>query len=544
MHLPVTAQATFCATLVDEWVRAGVQHAFVAPGSRSTPLALALAGRPELNVHVFHDERAAGYAALGAGAASEHPAVVLTTSGTAATHLHAAVVEAHLAEVPLLVCTADRPPELRDVGAPQTIDQQHLYGRAVRWFADPGVADHATEHTWRAFGARAVAATAGPPAGPVHVNLPFREPLTGRAGPLPAGRAGAAPWVERLRPTAAPVTVPPGRVLVVAGAGAHPSLGACGWPVLADPRSGLEGPSVITRADAFLRHAVTADALRPDVVVRVGSPPASRVVNTWLDGSGADQVVVSASWRDPGHRASTIGDGPLSLPPPDPGWLDAWRATEAVADAAIESTLAAQTMPTEPQVARSVLASLPAGARLVVASSMPVRDLEWFARPRADVTVHANRGANGIDGTISTAAGIALATGAPTAVLLGDLAFLHDSTALIALRARGIDLAVVVVDNDGGGIFSFLPQATSLAREQFEQLFGTPHGVRPEDLAGAHGIASLTIEDPKAIGVALASVLDTGGVWLLVVRTERAANARVHSEIEAAVSAALDRAGG
>jgi len=537
---PVTAQATFAATIVDEWVRAGVQHAVVAPGSRSTPMALALAERSDMELHVFHDERAAGFAALGIGASTGAPAVVLTTSGTAATHLHAAVVEAHLGEVPLLVCTADRPPELRDVGAPQTIDQAHLYGRAVRWFVDPGVADAATAHAWRPLAARAAALTTGNPAGPVHVNLPFRDPLVGRPGSLPAGRGEGAPWTATPAPAASPVTVPDGQVLVVAGPGAHPSLGSCGWPVLADPRSGLEGSSVVTHADLFLRHPVTADELCPDVIVRVGSPPSSRIVNEWLDSTTAEQIVLSSSWRDPGHRAAVMTTGALALPPPKPDWLDTWRAVDHVAESTIAAHLARQDRPTEPLVARAVLASLPSDSWLMVASSMPVRDLEWYARPRRDVRVHANRGANGVDGTISTAIGIALGSRSPTAALLGDIAFLHDSSALIGVCARDIDLTIVAVDNDGGGIFSFLPQATALDAARFEQLFGTPHGVKLEQLAAVHGIPSLIVEDPELIGPSVRSTIDSGGVWLVIVRTDRAANAALHADVNAAVAAALD----
>jgi 2-succinyl-5-enolpyruvyl-6-hydroxy-3-cyclohexene-1-carboxylate synthase len=541
--LPVTAQATFAATLVDEWLRAGVRHAVVAPGSRSTPLALALADRDEIAVHVFHDERAAGFAALGVGTASGTPAVVLTTSGTAATHLHAAVVEAHLGEVPLIVCTADRPPELRDVGAPQAIDQTHLYGRAMRWFVDLGVADEAATHSWRSMAARAVAIATAPPAGPVHLNLPFREPLVGRAGPLPAGRAGGAPWVTVTAPApnAAPATPVAGRrVLFVAGAGADPSLSSRACPVLADARSRLCGPSGVTHADAFLRHRPTADALRPDAIVRIGPPPASRIVNEWLDGCDAPQFVVSRSWRDPGHRAAQMLAGGATFDEPDRGWLEQWRAVDDIAEAAIAERLASDERPTEPHVARAVLAALPTGGCLVAASSMPVRDLEWYARPRADVEVYANRGANGIDGTISTAIGVALASRAPTAVLLGDIAFLHDSTALVAVGARDVDLTIAVIDNDGGGIFSFLPQSTALDRSRFEQLFGTPHGVKPEDLAAAHGIASLIVEAADTVEAAVRSTMDAGGVWLVVVRTDRAANATLHLELNAAVAAALD----
>jgi 2-succinyl-5-enolpyruvyl-6-hydroxy-3-cyclohexene-1-carboxylate synthase len=500
-----TTQATFCSTLVDEWARLGVRRAAVAPGSRSTPMALALAADDRVAVDVFHDERCAAFAALGVGKASGTPAVVLCTSGTAATHLHAAVVEAHQARVPLLAVTADRPPELRDVGAPQTIDQQHLYGRAVRWFADPGVPDDAARWSWRPLAARAFdAAVAG--AGPVHVNLPFREPLVGTPGPLPPvgpprsrrHRAGSDRHELRFEPR---------RPLVVASRPVDlPSV-----PVLTDPRSGMAGG--VRHADALLRVPALAEALRPDLVVRVGPPPASRVVNEWLAASGAVEVCDEAGWNPYG----TVGAVGVveSLPPPEPDWTERWLDLDAAADDAIAKVLAAAPGPTEPGTARDLLASLPSGAHLVVASSMPVRDLEWYATPRPDVAVHANRGANGIDGTISTAIGVALATGAPTAVLLGDVAFLHDVGALVGLPARGVDLRIVVVDNDGGGIFSFLPQASTLDHDRFEQLFGTPHGVDVEAVAAAFGVE------------------------VAVVRTDREANRRLHDELHAAVAAAV-----
>jgi 2-succinyl-5-enolpyruvyl-6-hydroxy-3-cyclohexene-1-carboxylate synthase len=525
-----TVQATFCATLVDEWIRAGVRHAVVAPGSRSTPLALALAARAEVEVHVFHDERAASFCALGIGLASKRPAVVLTTSGTAATHLHAAVVEADLACVPLLVCTADRPPELRDVGAPQTIDQTHLFGRSPRWFFDPGVPDDAMRASWRSIAARAVATTTGASPGPVHLNLAFRDPLVGQPGPLPDGRPGGRAWVVRHSATPSCISLPAGRTVII---GSAPGDG--GFPVIADARSGLEGPSVIQHADAILRHSSFA----PDVILRAGPQPASRIVNEWAAASGAHEVVLSRVWTDPAHTASELaGDGTLGAP--DPEWMAQWRDASDAAAEAIAHVLDDPASASEPFVARELLRSVLVDSELVVASSMPVRDLEWYATPRADVRVHANRGANGIDGTISTAIGVALASKRPTTVLLGDIAFLHDSTALVGIRERGVDLTIVVIDNDGGGIFSFLPQATAIEGERFEQLFGTPHGVKPEELAAAHGIASLTIDDPSAFAPAIQSTMTNGGVWLVVVRTDRTENVKVHQALNDAVAAALD----
>ena len=527
--MPQTTQATFCATLVDEWVRAGMTHAVIAPGSRSTPLALALRARRELEVHVFHDERAAGFCALGVGLESGRPAVVLTTSGTATTHLHAAVVEADLACVPLIVCTADRPPELRDVGAPQAIDQSRLYGDAPRWQFDPGVADEAMGDAWRSIGARAMAEAIGCPAGPVHLNLPFRDPLVGEPGPVPPGRPDGRVWTARAMPPRSVVPLPRGRTVILGEA-----PGDCGIPVISDPRAGVTGSSVIHHADAILRHA----SFRPEVVVRVGAPPASRIVNEWVASSGATEVVIAPTWRDPSHTAALIGDD-YELGPPDNEWMSEWRAASDAAEAAVGGVLDTALSLSEPFVARTLLRVLPPGSELVVASSMPVRDLEWYGRPRSDVRVHANRGANGIDGTLATAIGVATSSQRPTAVLLGDIAFLHDSTALIGISDRAVNLTIVVVDNDGGGIFSFLPQAAEVGPEAFELLFGTPHGVDITALAAVHGVASKTVDDPSRFAPTIADAMASGGVRLVVVRTDRSENVKIHQQLNDAVAHAL-----
>ncbi|HET6834561.1 MAG TPA: 2-succinyl-5-enolpyruvyl-6-hydroxy-3-cyclohexene-1-carboxylic-acid synthase [Acidimicrobiales bacterium] len=567
---PAAVQATFAATLVDEWLRCGVRHAVVCPGSRSTPLALALSGRPEIALHVHHDERSGGFLALGLGLATRQPAVVLTTSGTAAAELHPAVLEADLAGVPFLACTADRPPELRDVGAPQAIDQVHLFGRAVRWFGDPGVPDMASASRWRAFAGRAYAATRGARPGPVHLNLPFREPLVGRAGALPPGR-GDRPWVARTSAAAtaeAPVDVPVElrrlagrRGVIVAGAAPidgpalHRLAEALGWPVLTEPRSPAWIPAAtgIVHLDAILRSPRAADGLRPEAILRVGAPGASRVVNEWLAASGADEVVVGApGWSDPAATAATVIDGPPAavlaafgsvVSGATPGaWLERWVAASDAAAMAVASALAQEPTPNEPAIAREVVAALPDGARLVVASSMPIRDVERYAAPRNGVAVLANRGANGIDGTVSTALGVAVGSAAPTALLIGDIAFLHDSNGLLGAAGRGIDLVCVVVDNDGGGIFSFLPQARALPAERFETLFGTPHGLDLVALAAAYGIDARALERDDATGAAVGEAAAKGGVHVLVARTDRAANIEVHGRVDGAVAAAVDAA--
>ncbi|MEJ7582629.1 MAG: 2-succinyl-5-enolpyruvyl-6-hydroxy-3-cyclohexene-1-carboxylic-acid synthase [Acidimicrobiales bacterium] len=570
--------ATFCATLVDEWRRAGLVHAVLSPGSRSTPLALALA-RSDLALHVHLDERSAGFIGLGIGVATGRPAVVLTTSGTAAAELHPAVVEAHQGQVPLIVVTADRPPELQDVGAPQTIDQTHLYGRSVRWFAEPGVPDDDARATWRRLAARAVAEAEGSVPGPVHLNLAFREPLVGRAGGLdeglPPGRAAVA--VDRGRPAVAGPTLDALRDLaalergvVVAGAGiAEPEAvgalaDALGWPVLADPRSGARrpGPTTVAAADAILRHC-------PRLVI---SDPRWSCVS----GPRPPRGWSTSARRHRGHAGPRpcpwVLDRPRPLHRPDRdrrrrlprallgrihpriGGRGPRPFLAPVLDAARASGPGChRTGPGRPRRAdRARPGPRPAGrpARrghprgLVVHA---VRDLEWYGEPRRAVRVVANRGANGIDGVTSTAVGVALAseTGgrSPTVLLVGDVAFLHDTNGLLGLARRPVDLTVVVVDNDGGGIFSFLPQRQSVPPETFELLLGTPHGVDLAALSAAHGLA---VEQPATaadVVPAIRARVVGGGPGIVHVRTARDANLAVHDEIHAAVAEAIDALG-
>ncbi|HEY5664041.1 MAG TPA: 2-succinyl-5-enolpyruvyl-6-hydroxy-3-cyclohexene-1-carboxylic-acid synthase [Ilumatobacter sp.] len=533
------ANATMCATLVDEWVTCGVRHAVVAPGSRSTPMAIALAERAELALHVVHDERVAAFVALGLGLDGV-PAVVLCTSGTAAVNFHPAVVEAGLGDVPMIVATADRPPELRGVGAPQTIDQVGLYGGSVRWFHDARVPDEAEPASWRPLAQRVFATAA---AGPVHLNLPFREPLLGRAGALPG-------------PVGPPLPVPRGvasngplgpaldlqRGVIVAGGrhGVPPhEIGAIaarlGWPVLADPTSGCRRlDQAVTAFDSLLRHPDFAQAHAPQVVVRFGRPPASKVLSQWVVASGAPVVQVGGpgvidpdgnvvACAVPADLASLTGAA--STP-----WLARWRHANERAETAIAAAIADLGL-SEPGVARTIATAVADDVDVVVASSMPVRDLEWFGGPTA--RAHANRGANGIDGVMSTALGRALA-GRPTVVLVGDIAFAHDSNALLGLAARQADLRIVVVDNDGGGIFSFLPQATSLPTGRFEQLFGTPHGTDIERLAAAHGVPARTVASLEA----LADAVNEPGPAVIRVVTDRAENVRHHAAIHDAAAAA------
>ena len=590
----MTVAASFSATLVDEWVRAGLTDAVVAPGSRSTPLVVALARENRIALHVRLDERSAAFFAIGIGLATGRPAVLVTTSATAAVGVHAAVVEAHLSRVPLIVCTADRPPELHHFGAPQTIEQTGLFGGALRWSVDPGVPDERARSTWRSLASRLVAeATAGPMGpGPVHANLAFREPLLATPGELPPGRRNGRPWhrVDPVRRVLGPGSLdafagllrPAAKGLIIAGAGAgRPETirrlaASLGWPVLADPRSGARVPGepsspTVAAADALLRVESFASEHVPEIVLRLGQPWASKAVADWLTScaeAGAIHVLADPhwAWQDPRREADVVVPADpdhvmeaLMLRLPEGGgsarsasaapltWSEGWAEAEAAAQHAIERALGRRAEATEPGVARALFAWSPPGSTGVVSSSMPVRYLEWFAAPRSDPPrVLANRGANGIDGVTSTTLGVTAAaagTGGPVVGLLGDLAFLHDSTALVrGRREPALPAVLVVIDNGGGGIFSFLPQASGLDEAYFERLFGTPQRIDVADLARAAGCDTIEVGSRQEIPTQLDAALRNAalqGPAVVGVRSDRKANVAFHAELEAEVALAL-----
>jgi len=535
-------QATFCATLVDEWVTLGVTHAVVAPGSRSTPLALALTDRSELSVHVVHDERSAAFVALGLGL-SGTPALLLCTSGTAAANFFPAVVEAGLSEVPMVVLTADRPEELRGVGAPQTIDQINLYGNHVRWFREAGVPDDGERSLWRGLAGEAFAHSNS---GPVQLNLAFREPLLGQSLTLPAAHERFQPVVPQRRKDPVPDGFDRQRGVVLVGgesgidaADVEALSKLTGWPILADPLSSMRHlDRVVTTADALLRHERFADDHMPEVIVRVGRPAASKVLAQWSARAASTLIQVGGPGViDPDRNVTAvcaIRDLLEAVPAGSTGttWLARWMHSERSAVTAIAAVLDALPDLSEPGVARCVAENMPIDAVLTVASSMPVRDLEWFGGGAA--RAHANRGANGIDGVISTALGRAL-DGVTSVALIGDLAFVHDSNALLALADRDCDLRIVVVDNDGGGIFSFLPQASRLPKERFEQLFGTPLGVDIVGLAESYGVAAIEVSTRDE----LVDQLSKRGPWVARVPSDRSQNVEIHNLLHAAVHNAL-----
>ncbi|MFM8723197.1 MAG: 2-succinyl-5-enolpyruvyl-6-hydroxy-3-cyclohexene-1-carboxylic-acid synthase [Acidimicrobiaceae bacterium] len=557
--------ATFCATLVDEWLHCGVRHAVVSPGSRSTPIALEIANRHEIEMHIFHDERSAAFTALGIAKASGVPAILVCSSGTAAVEFHPAIVEAHHSEVPILICTADRPAELQGVGAPQTIDQQNLYGVSVRKFVNAEVADDSESHTWRQIARDLFATSLGKVRGPVHLNLRFREPLMGVATSLPPRHESSATIAEKVvSPSARSIrklkkALNAKNGVIIAGPENYRVESilrlaeTLSWPVLADPRSGARVPSkfVVAAADSILRDEDFAKKLQPQVVLRFGTLPASKVVNSWLASSGAKQIVITTTPTlvDPDrlctlHIVGEIDELCAELVSArsneqskldDFSWLDLWGTAENSAQRSINTALADEPGLSEPGVARALYGLLPEASNLVVSNSMPIRDVEWFAASRTGLRVYSNRGANGIDGVVSTAVGIALATRQPTTLLIGDIALLHDVNGLISLATRNIDLRIVVIDNDGGGIFSFLPQAQALEATKFEKIFGTPHGVNLKLLAHAHQIDTHEIANLSDF----AEVLSQRGPWLARVVTDRQENVKVHERINQMVASNL-----
>jgi 2-succinyl-5-enolpyruvyl-6-hydroxy-3-cyclohexene-1-carboxylate synthase len=576
---PTNANTALASAFVEELARCGVRQAVLSPGSRSTPLALALWREAEIETTVIVDERSAAFFALGAAQASGVPVAILCTSGTAAANFHPAVCEADHSAVPLLVLTADRPPELRGIGAGQAIDQLKLYGESVRWFCELGnhVADNDGLLHFRSTACRAFAAARGEPRpGPVHLNFPFREPLA----PLP--EEGAVTATDPLaldgrdgRPLTAvtPIDMEPTQFLLdeVAGHIAKAPIGVilagrqldpelreplahlarvAGYPILAEPTSQLRcGPHdrshVVTAYDLLLRNKRFRENAAPELVLRFGEMPTSKPLRSWLAESGADQVVVDplGDWNEPTRRAAALlRADPTELAagwaarlgeerPPSAMWLEAERAARE----AIEAELTERDELTEPGLQLALGAAYADGGLVYTASSMPIRDQEAFLPSTAtDATFLCNRGANGIDGLISSGIGAAHATGKPTTIITGDLGLLHDLGGLAALSEVETPVRIVAIDNDGGGIFHFLPQEEALASEEFEVLLGTPRGVDVAKAAALFDLPHRELNSLDDLSGALAA-----GTGLIEVRTDRQTNAALHRQLADRVAAAL-----
>jgi 2-succinyl-5-enolpyruvyl-6-hydroxy-3-cyclohexene-1-carboxylate synthase len=562
--MTATDTYTLLRAFCDELARCGLEHACTSPGSRCTPIVLSLVREPRIRCWSHIDERCSGFFALGAAKASGRPLAVTCTSGTAAANLAPAVIEAEQARVPMIVLTADRPPELRDVGAGQTIDQVKLYGDAVKWFVEVGVHDATDERLrWiRSLACRAFWTSVEGRPGPVHLNFPLREPLI-LSSPLShddSGRPDGRPWVRRVPvtpPPAGALTALPGRGIVVAGRHERDrSLGPAvarfaeraGYPLLADPLSGARhGPAAIAHYDVILRDERFGQEMQPELVIRIGDLPTSKPLRTWLASlDGAEQVALDpeGAWQDPAAVVSVSdpGDPVAALEarapetPADPDWLAAWRRADDDTADVIADALGDEL--SEPLVARCLGEWLPPDATLFVASSMPIRDVELFfvARELAP-HVASNRGANGIDGTVSSAFGAAAVSDGPVVLLIGDVALAHDIGGLLAARRLDLAVTIVLLNNDGGGIFHFLPVAGE--SDGFEEHVATPHGL---DFSHAAALYGLDYERPASVAAlrhAVEAAVSHHRTTIVEVRTDREQNVALHRRIAEAVARGL-----
>jgi 2-succinyl-5-enolpyruvyl-6-hydroxy-3-cyclohexene-1-carboxylate synthase len=550
---------------VETLVRSGVKRVVISPGSRSTPLAFAFARHPEIEAIPVLDERSAAFYALGWAKQDMRPVALLCTSGTAGAHYYPAVIEAHEAGVPLIVITADRPPEMRACASGQTIDQHRLYGVYVHFYHELALpeANLPLVRYLRQTVAHAVERSLAPFAGPVHVNAPFRDPLAPvDDGGLAEAFSASVDWGQFFAHVAPPAPVSPVSEVpafshavhgvIVAGPAltTDPSAHAAavgeiarrlGWPVLADglspARSHAAGvPHLVTRYDAILRTPAAAESLRPEFVLCLGDWPTSKVLRTWIEASGAPIVFATErpDNRDALHgptRRVVIGLGALAsaLPSADApnGYERLWSGYEARARASLDARLGPENAHIEPKAAWLMGSHLPPHTSLSVANSMPVRDMDfvWPANDRG-IRIFFSRGANGIDGTLSTALGVAHG-GSPSVLLTGDLALLHDSNGFLSVPKFKGSLTIVLINNQGGGIFEHLPVAQFGAI--FEEFFATPQEVDFSRLCGAHGAEHIYVEDWTHFE-ALISNLPAEGVRLLELRTDRKRDAAWRKE--------------
>lgn len=577
---PTNANTALASAFAEELARGGLRHAVVSPGSRSTPLAVALWRQEEIEVTVILDERSAGFFALGAAQASGEPVALLCTSGTAVANYHPAVCEADESALPLVVLSADRPPELRGIGAGQTIDQIKVFGSAVRWFCEVGTheADDDGLLRYRSVACRALAAARGETRpGPVHLNLPWREPLAPIAveGAVTAtdllalegreGRPLTAVTRIDLEPSTFLLEEVAGHIgdaiagVIIAGRQLDSELReplahlarASGFPILAEPTSQLRcGPHdrshVIGSYDQLLRDEHFAKSVVPDLVLRFGEMPTSKPLRAWLAASGADQILIDpcGGWNEPSRRAAAL----LRADPTElaAGWAarlekeeraapELWLEAERAAQAALKAELEDAGPISEPALHMALGRAHRGGDLVYTASSMPIRDQEAFLAPaETDALFLCNRGANGIDGLISSGIGAAHASGRPTTIVTGDLGLLHDIGGLAALREVSTPVRIVVIDNDGGGIFHFLPQEGAMGGEEFEALLGTPRGVDVAKAAALFDLPHRRLETLGELPGALAA-----GSGLIEVRTDRQSNVALHRRLTERVHEAV-----
>ena len=538
------------AALIDGLFRGGVRDVVLCPGSRSTTLAVLLYRHPRIRTLMHYDERGAAYVALGLARAVGRPVGVVVTSGTAAANLLPAAVEAGLSGVPLILMTADRPSEMHDVGSAQTIDQRALYGSHAKWWHELAAADETNAWTAqaRAAGERAARIAMETPRGVVHLNVPYREPLLPEgdvlwdlsvpsSGPTETGgRLSLDPLIDQLAGQRG-VIMAGAQDLRAAGDVLARMAARLGWPLFADPLSNLRGRvgGLVTTYDAWLREgAVEA----PSWVVQVGPPPVSRAFQDWTAASRRWLLEERGRWRTGGRPADTvwwvedwsqlsIGEGNSEADrPPE------WDRREAMARRFLERFVTGAPETFEGRAFQAFHDVWTGYGAVLVGNSMPVRDLDVFWRGEPDEPpVYGNRGANGIDGVLSTGIGLALGIGGPVGMVLGDLSFWHDVNALLAAQRFGVRGAVLVINNDGGGIFSTLSQA-GLSPDEFEAVFGTPHGLNLSAVAAAVGLPAVSVTEWSDAREAIRAARDGDALTVVEWRTDaREDNARRHKAL-------------
>ena len=571
-------------TIVDELFRSGVRIVTLSPGSRSTPLALAALAHPAIETRVLLDERSAGFFALGVAKATGMPAAVVTTSGTAVVELSPAVTEATYSAVPLVVLSADRPFELYDTGAPQTIDQTAVFAGFIRQrrlidAGAPGSFDRIRATVSRAV---LVSRGLGGPLGPVHLNISFREPLVapaaGAVEPL-AGRVDALPWhatidlddVVEARSFAQMLLGTKRGLVVVGECDQNEAVFAIsellGWPTMVDPRSGMARRSryAVSYQDSFLRVPELLDQLLPEVVLYFGRPQASRVLSEYLSAISSPYEVGSTmiyrsgdGATDPNGTAAGFVVGPLERlvaelsqaeilgePSVDSGFAARYLRIDDMCDAEVRASQRDGTLGVEIKVARVLVESLTSTDLLFASASMPMRDLEFFSGSKPNYPrVLENRGANGIDGVLASFVGAALANerggfGGIGVLAIGDLAFLYDASFLRELAKIEVAALIVVIDNDGGGIFSFLPQNGETSSEVFEEIFGTPHGIDLAKVAQAYSIECDTHAKVGDLPGAIADLRRSRKSRVMIIQSDRGANLAAHRDINARIATAL-----
>lgn len=563
----------YTAAFVAELVLSGVTEVVISPGSRSTPMAMVMAEHPDLKLHIHIDERSAAFFALGIAKALQKPVAILCTSGTAAANYYPAIVEAHYSRVPLMVLTADRPHELRDVGAPQAIDQNQLYGNHVKWFAEMALPEKSDEmlRYVRTVCARAAAVALQAPAGPVHLNFPFREPLIPKLdenlftlterpkGYVKVMNGELMIGQSQLREIAA-ILQSYEKGIIVCGqmenegfSKAVTHLAATlNFPILADPLSQLRSGShvseyIIDTYDTFLRNGDAKSLLKPDVVIRFGAMPVSKALTIFLkENHHAVQFVVDggSGWRDPAVLSTNMvncdetrfseGMIPYLTKTSDIGYIENWEKINRLTKENMAMSVRDTTELNESRLFYQLADMLPDGATLFVGNSMPIRDLDsFFYMNQKSIRIMANRGANGIDGTISTALGAAAFSG-PLYLIVGDLTFFHDLNGLLAAKLYEIDIRIIVVNNNGGGIFSFLPQSEH--PKQFELLFGTPINLDYEHAVRMYNGKFTRIKDWAHLSAIMEDSKKENGLHVWEIGTRRERNLIEHRELWQIVS--------